>query len=95
MEIGESFAYFEVRIEDAGEQSAQVIALVGGEIGTNGVPFVKELVAGGAALGVSDLACIGIARPLGQNTLDAGCLFLEVGLGFGRFARRNLDFAGS
>ena len=49
MEIGESFAYFEVRIEDAGEQSAQVIALVGGEMGTNGTPFVKELLAGGAA----------------------------------------------
>jgi len=63
--IGESFAYFEVRIEDAGEQSAQAIALVGGEIGTNGSPFVKKLVAGDAALGVSDLACIGIARPLG------------------------------
>ena len=55
-------------------------------MGTNGTPFVKELVAGGAALGVSDLARIGIARPLGQNTLDVGCLFLEVGLGFGRFA---------
>ncbi len=52
MEIGESFAYLEVRIEDIGEQSAQVIALVGGEIGTHGTPFVKELVAGGAALGV-------------------------------------------
>ena len=86
METGESFAYLEVWIEDAGEQSAQVIALVGGDIGTHGTPFVKELVAGGAALGVSDLACIGIARPLGQNTLDADCLFLEVGLGFGRFA---------
>ena len=95
MEIAESFASFEVRIKDAGEQSVQVIALVGGEIGINGVPFVKELVAGGAALGVSDLACMGTARPLGQNTLDAGCLFLEVAVGFGRFARRNLDFAGS
>ena len=52
MEIGESSAYLEVRIEDIGEQSAQVIALVGGEIGTHGTPFVKELVAGGVALGV-------------------------------------------
>ena len=49
METGESFAYLEVRVEDAGEQSAKVIALVGGEIGTNGTPFVKEFVAGGAA----------------------------------------------